>query len=206
MSRIYGRDIGVPVAQNPAGLRGIQLIVNMLMIHMGMNMPAFHQTLPMMLNLTLDAAMPVYRELFARYDLTEQQWRILRVLWTTDDIRSADLSDRTLLPKPSLVGILDRLEAKVLVQRVRSTTDRRNVTIATTAKGRALAQEVLPQANAIHEHIQALVSPSEWTAIETGLRVLTEKMQGMTLADVAAPRDTGTPRDTDTPRAGYQNA
>jgi len=50
-------------------------------------MPHFHQTLPMMLNLTLDAVMPLYRELFARYDLTEQQWRILRVLWTNDDIR-----------------------------------------------------------------------------------------------------------------------
>ena len=38
---------------------------------------SFDQSLPMILHRTLDAVMPDYRELFARYNLTEQQWRVL---------------------------------------------------------------------------------------------------------------------------------
>ena len=42
-------------------------------------MPNFSDTPPMILNTTLDAVMPVDRELFARFGVTEQQWRVLWV-------------------------------------------------------------------------------------------------------------------------------
>ena len=58
-------------------------------------MDSFDRSLPMTLNRALDAVMPPYRELFSRYGLTEQQWRILRVLWTNDEITSVDLSNNT---------------------------------------------------------------------------------------------------------------
>ena len=61
----------------------------------------FDNSLPMILHCTLDAAMPDYRELFARYNLTEQQWR---VLWSSKKVTSVELSSRTLIPAPSLVG------------------------------------------------------------------------------------------------------
>lgn len=132
-------------------------------------MPSFRQSLPMMLNYTLDAIMPAYREVFSRHDLTEQQWRILRVLWTANSINAAELSKRTLLHKPSLVGILDRLERKGLVARIRSKTDRRQIQITTTPQGRELAAAVLPQAEHVHEHLKTLVSADEWAALEKTL-------------------------------------
>jgi len=88
-----------------------------------------------------------------------------------------------------------RLEAKGLVQRVRSTTDRRNVTIATTAKGRALAQELLPQANAIHAHIETLMSQDDWDAMAGALKKLSSAVQTLHLADVRHPPQT--PKDFD---------
>ena len=60
-------------------------------------MPAFRETLPMLLNITLDQVMPVYRDLFARHGLTEQQWRILRVLWSEGAVTTTHLSRQTLL-------------------------------------------------------------------------------------------------------------
>lgn len=152
-------------------------------------MPRLQSSLPMMLNRTLDGIMPAYRELFARYDLTEQQWRILRALWEVDEIRSADLAAQTLLPKPSLVGILDRLENRGYVERRRSTTDRRSVCVAATAAGKALSKEVLPQAEAIHAHLRRLMSDEEWAALQATLADVTAKMEAVTLAQIlpAAP-------------------
>ena len=123
----------------------------------------------MILNRALDAVMPPYRELFARFDLTEQQWRILRVLWTHEKVVSVDLASRTLLATASLVGIIDRLEKKGLVARVRSTTDRRAIYITATAKGRELEATVSPKVEAIQSRIRATVSDREWKAMEKTL-------------------------------------
>lgn len=132
-------------------------------------MDNFDHSLPMILNRALDSVMPPYRELFARYGLTEQQWRILRVVWTNDKVKSVDLSSRTLLAAASLVGIIDRLEKKGLVSRVRSTTDRRAVYIIATAKSRKLEAEVSPQVAEIQSKVHSTVSEKEWITMEKTL-------------------------------------
>ena len=132
-------------------------------------MTPFDQSLPMILHRTLDLVMPRYRELFTKYDLTEQQWRVLRVLWATQRVTVANLSSRTLLPAPSLVGIIDRLEKKGLVTRLRSVEDRRVVFVVATAQGRSLGKEVAPQVDAINDTLRKSVTASEWQAMETTL-------------------------------------
>ena len=128
--------------------------------------PAFSTSLPMQLYRTLDAIMPEYRNLFYKYDLTEQQWRILRVLWTENNITVARLSKITLLPAPSLVGILDRLIKRNLLVRNRSEKDRRQVQISLTTKGQELQQLVAPSVLAIHSRLKARLSNEEWQSLE----------------------------------------
>lgn len=135
-------------------------------------MLGFHQSLPMMLHRTMDAIMPAYREIFARHELTEQQWRVLRVLWEAEKATSMELSQQTLLAPASLVGIIDRLEKKELVARMRSVEDRRLVYILPTAKGRKMQQEVMPQVAKIHAAYQNSVTPKEWEALEKTLTKL----------------------------------
>lgn len=144
-------------------------------------MPAFRDTLPMILNITLDGVMPVYRELFARHGLTEQQWRCLRVLWEEGAVTTTHLSRQTLLPAPSLVGILDRLEKKELVVRRRSERDRRKVHVEATPRGRALHQTVAPALERVHAHVTGAVSPAEWQAMRDTLARITATMSGRSL-------------------------
>lgn len=140
---------------------------------------SFDNSLPMILHRTLDAAMPDYRELFARYNLTEQQWRVLRVLWSSKNVTSVDLSNRTLIPAPSLVGVIDRLEKKGFVTRVRSVEDRRAVYVVATAQGRALEEQVSPQVSEIDQRLRASVTAEEWRVME---RVLEKISAGATSA------------------------
>lgn len=140
-------------------------------------MTSFDQSLPMILNRCLDAVMPAYRELFARYDLTEQQWRIMRVLWTSKKLSSVDLSLRTLLPAPSLVGIIDRLEKKGLVSRIRSDKDRRQVNIVATPKGRALEKEVTPHVEKIDAELRCAVTDEDWNKMQMVLETISHSTQ-----------------------------
>ena len=147
---------------------------------------SFDQSLPMILHRTLDAVMPDYRELFARYNLTEQQWRVLRVLWSSNKVTSVELSNRTLIPAPSLVGVLDRLEKKGLVTRVRSEEDRRAVFVVATAQGQALEEEVSPQVAEIDRQLRASVTAEEWRMMEQVLEKISAGAVGAAGAVVAA--------------------
>ena len=147
-------------------------------------MTSFDQSLPMILHRALDDVMPEFRDLFARYDLTEQQWRVLRVLWTSKKVTSAELSSRTLLPSPSLVGIIDRLEKKQLVARVRSVEDRRVVYVVATAKGRSLESEVTPRVAEIDASLRARVTLTEWKEMERILARISGQMNQSEVKDV----------------------
>ena len=136
--------------------------------------PSFGDTLPMQLYRTLDAIMPEYRNLFAKNNLTEQQWRILRVLWADNNITVAKLSEKTLLPAPSLVGILDRLVKKDLINRSRSKKDRREVEITLTQNGQKLQEAVAPRVLEIHIKLKSKVSISEWNQMEVVLQKFTQ--------------------------------
>jgi len=122
----------------------------------------FSRSLPMMLYRSLDAVMPRFRVIFNEFGLTEQQWRVLRVLWEHDDIAFGELSDITLIAAPSLVGVIDRLSSQGLVARRRSDTDRRNVFVGATVKGRELHRRVRPKVDASYSELRASFGIGEW--------------------------------------------
>jgi len=128
-------------------------------------MHRLESALPMILNRTLDCVMPPYRALFKRFDITEQQWRVLRVLWSSERESSAELAAKTLIPAPSLVGVIDRLEKKGLVSRFRSVEDRRMVYVTATDAGRRLEKQVSPEVDALHKVVKDVLSPAEWEAM-----------------------------------------
>ena len=122
----------------------------------------FSKSLPMMLYRALDAVMPRFRKIFNEFGLTEQQWRVLRVLWEHDEIAFRDLSDITLIPAPSLVGVVDRLAKQELVARRRSDEDRRNVFVFATAQGSDLHQRVKPRVDEAYAELRGSIGKDEW--------------------------------------------
>lgn len=126
----------------------------------------------MMLYRSLDVVLPQFRRIFSRHGLTEQQWRILRALWEADEQPLLALAESTLLPSPSLVGIIDRLERDGLVARKRSATDRRVVHICLTATGRTLERQVMPDVDKVYAAIDTRLTRQEWQTLHTILTKL----------------------------------
>ena len=134
-----------------------------------MSVPQFSHSLPMLLYAAIDVVMPRFRQIFKEFGLTEQQWRILRVLWDIEEVSHSDLARLTLIPAPSLVGIVDRLTKMQLVERRRSGLDRRVVLVATTEHGRALRDQLLPPVQQSYFELRDSIDDDTWRALIDGL-------------------------------------
>lgn len=141
-------------------------------------MEEFSRSLPMMLYRTLDAVMPRFRRIFSEFGLTEQQWRVLRVLWQHERIALGDLAELTLIPPPSLVGVVDRLTKSGLADRSRSATDRRIVYVFATGRGKALESEVRPRVDKAYAELRRSVDAGTWKSLIASLEQVSSMNDG----------------------------
>jgi homoprotocatechuate degradation regulator HpaR len=132
----------------------------------------FSASLPMMLYRAIDVVMPRFRRIFKEFGLTEQQWRVLRVLWEIEEISHNELAELTLISPPSLVGVLDRLRAMKLVERRRSARDRRVVYIASTEQGRDLRDQLMPAVQQTYFELRDSMDDAVWQNLLEGLAEL----------------------------------
>lgn len=76
------------------------------------------------------------------YGLTGPQSEALRILDSEGSISSAELSRKLYVTPSNITGIIDRLEKKELVERIRKPEDRRVSLVALTDKGHMLYQSL----------------------------------------------------------------
>jgi DNA-binding MarR family transcriptional regulator len=81
----------------------------------------------------------------AEHGLTDAQWKPLLFIRQGKGATAADLSRSTCIDTGAVTRMLDRLEDKGLVCRVRSEQDRRIVNLELTEDGQHLADEVVPE-------------------------------------------------------------
>lgn len=76
--------------------------------------------------------------------LTPPQFDVIATLGNTPGMSCKELSEKTLITKGTLTGILDRLIDKALISRHVPEHDRRSVFVALTPAGEALFAEAFP--------------------------------------------------------------
>ncbi len=84
--------------------------------------------------------------------LTESQFGVLEALLHLGPLCGKSLGEKLLSSGPNVTTVVDNLERRGLVRRVRDSADRRFVTVHLTDEGRALVERVLPA------HVEALVA------------------------------------------------
>ncbi len=84
-----------------------------------------------------EAAMLFFRPSLNRHGLTEQQWRIIRVLRRYGELESHQLAELVCILKPSMTGVLQRMERDGLVQRRKPRHDQRRVYVSLSPAGQA---------------------------------------------------------------------
>lgn len=77
-----------------------------------------------------------------QFGLTGQQSLVLRLLLNNGSMSSADLSRLMYVTPSNMTGIIDRLERKDLIERVRKEGDRRVALITLTDTGKQLSERI----------------------------------------------------------------
>ena len=98
--------------------------------------PFVHRNLPRLLLQARESVMAHTRPGLREHGLSDQQWRVLRVLGEHGVVETGRVAREAFILGPSLTGVLNRMERDGLIRRARDTVDQRRTVVETTAKGR----------------------------------------------------------------------
>jgi homoprotocatechuate degradation regulator HpaR len=140
------------------------------------NTPFVHRNLPRLLLEAREAVMAHTRPSLRAHGLSDQQWRVLRVLGEHADeaagVETGRVAREAYLLGPSLTGVLTRMERDGLIDRARCPQDARRTVVRATAQGLAKVQ-------ALSESIEAHYAWMERELGKTKLTALYELLDGV---------------------------
>ncbi|KQV90559.1 MarR family transcriptional regulator [Massilia sp. Root351] len=101
--------------------------------------------------------------------LTHAQFDIIATLGNTEGMSYKELGDKTLITKGTMTGVIERLEQKGLVERVRSLDDKRSWFIRLSPQGEQVFREVFPKVISRGGEVFAGYSDDDFAALEKTL-------------------------------------
>lgn len=115
------------------------------------------RTLPIALLRARETMMERFRPMLHRHDVTEQQWRVLRVLDENERTDASELAKGAAILAPSLSRILKTLEARGFIEMRKDPGDGRRTLVSLSDAGSAFLAEAAPESATIYAEIEAQV-------------------------------------------------
>ncbi|MBN9030149.1 MAG: homoprotocatechuate degradation operon regulator HpaR [Rhizobiales bacterium] len=112
------------------------------------------RSLPIALLRAREAVMTHFRPMLAEHDITEQQWRVIRILAEAGTVDASDMADRAFILAPSLTRIIRSLEERGIITKAKDDNDGRRVLLRITPAGLAIIDEVAPESRLIYETLE----------------------------------------------------
>ncbi|MDV4166542.1 homoprotocatechuate degradation operon regulator HpaR [Rhodovulum sp. FJ3] len=144
----------------------------------GFGLAQTRRTLPILLLRAREAVMENFRPLLAAHDITEQQWRVIRVLEEVDQVDASYLAEQASILAPSLTRIMRALEKRGFIQGVRDENDGRRTLVHLTDEGRAFIHKIAPESAQIYADIEAKIGVDNIEALLDQLEALLAALDG----------------------------
>lgn len=112
------------------------------------------RSLPVMLLRAREAVLDHFRPVLKAHDLTEQQWRVLRVISQRRSVDATALASGASILAPSLTRMLRLLEQRGLIEIVKDRADMRRSLIALSAEGQTFLDRVSSDCMQITDRIE----------------------------------------------------
>ena len=107
-----------------------------------MSTPFVHRNLPRLLLQAREAVMAHTRPSLREHGLSDQQWRVLRVLGEHGMVETGRVAREAFILGPSLTGVLARMERDNLITRSRDPADQRRTVVEATPHGMKLVRRL----------------------------------------------------------------
>lgn len=108
-----------------------------------------------------EAAMRFFRPQLNLHGLTEQQWRVIRILRQNGEMESHRLARLACILKPSMSGVLLRLERDGMVRRRKQEQDQRRVLVSLAPKGEQCFESMSMEMERNYQRIQERLGPEK---------------------------------------------
>lgn len=102
-----------------------------------------------------EAVMSHFRPILANHDVTEQQWRVMRVLHETGTLDASEVADKAFILAPSLTRMIKSLEERGFITKHKDKADGRRVLLRIAPAGKAMIEEVMPDSRRVYAEIDA---------------------------------------------------
>lgn len=112
------------------------------------------RSLPIALLRAREAVMSHFRPMLAQHNVTEQQWRVIRVLHETGTMDASEVAERAFILAPSLTRMIKSLEERGFIFREKDKGDGRRVLLKIAPAGEAIIRELLPDSNKIYDELE----------------------------------------------------
>ena len=133
-----------------------------------------HRNLPRLLLQAREAVMGHTRPSLRGHGLSDQQWRVLRVLGEHGVVDTGRVAREAYLLGPSLTGVLARMERDGLVRRERDPADQRRTVVEASPKGLKLVGKL---SHTVEAHYQWMEQTLGKHKLEQLYRLLDELIE-----------------------------
>ena len=131
--------------------------------------PFVHRNLPRLLLHARESVMAHTRPSLREHGLSDQQWRVLRVLGEhaqeTAGVETGRVAKEAFLLGPSLTGVLTRMERDGLIERQRCPQDARRTVVRATPTGLAKVQTLSQTIEAHYVWMEQQLGKTQLTAL-----------------------------------------
>lgn len=117
---------------------------------------SIQRSLPMTLLRARELVMKRFRPMLARHGITEQQWRVVRVLCEQGPLSASEAAERASILGPSLTRIIKTLEEAGLIVSERAAADGRRVVLEATPAGVEVIKSAAAERRTIYRDLEKL--------------------------------------------------
>lgn len=137
-------------------------------------LPPYRHSLAGTLLAAREAVMAPVRPYLREAGVTEQQWRVLRVLSDEGPLEPTGLAEAALLHPPSVTRILKELGDRNYIERRRDPGDGRRAIIVISPAGRSLVEKTSARTLGLFDQYRARFGHDRLAALQQELRELTQ--------------------------------
>jgi homoprotocatechuate degradation regulator HpaR len=127
--------------------------------------PFTHRNLPRLLLQAREAVMAHTRPSLRRHALSDQQWRVLRVLGELGTVDTGRVAREAFILGPSLTGVLARMERDGLIVRDRDPSDQRRTVVRASTRGKALVKRLSTTIEAHYTSLESVLGKQKLDAL-----------------------------------------
>lgn len=142
-------------------------------------LPKYEQTISAVLIGTKEAVLAPMRPKLREHNITEPQWRVMRVINDRGASDASGLAEVGLLHAPSVTRILKELEGRNLVVRTTDPEDRRRTLAVLTQEGRDLVKTISRDVLRVMSEYSDRFGAERMDRLLTELRALSAAIKGV---------------------------